>query len=174
MYAVEYNLHLIGIAETWLHEDISDGEVNLEGFTLYRKDRHSVKSGKGGGVVLYISNSLVSSACEELNKYKAEAVWCNLHVEKGSVVTVGVCYRSPTVEDDELEQLFTSIKQASRNHVLIMGDFNYPDINWDTMYHSNLGSEFVELVLDNFLIQHVDEPTREKNILDLVCLLKNL
>jgi len=36
------------------------------------------------------------------------------------------------------------------------------------MHHSNLGSEFVELVLDNFLIQHVDEPTREKNIFDLV------
>ena len=53
-YAVECNLHIIGIAETWLHENVSDGEINLKGFTVYRKDRHSVKPGRGGGVVLNI------------------------------------------------------------------------------------------------------------------------
>jgi len=49
-----------------------------------------------------------------------------------------------------------------------MGDFNYPDIDWDTMYHNNSSSNFVDLVLDNFLNQHVNEPTRDKNVLDLV------
>ena len=50
-----------------------------------------------------------------------------------------------------------------------MGDFNYPDIDWGTMPHNSSSSNyFVELVLDNFLIQHVDEPTRDKNVLDLV------
>jgi hypothetical protein len=32
----------------------------------------------------------------------------------------------------------------------------------------NSSSKFVDLILDNYLFQHVSEPTREKNILDLV------
>src|SRR6267154_294175 len=49
-----------------------------------------------------------------------------------------------------------------------MGDFNYPDIDWGTVYHNSASSNFVDLVLDDFLIQHVNEPTRDKNVLDLV------
>ena len=45
---------------------------------MYMKDRHFVKPGRGGGVVLYINNALVSSSCDDLNRYKAESVWCNL------------------------------------------------------------------------------------------------
>jgi hypothetical protein len=79
-----------------------------------------------------------------------------------------VCYKSPSIEDYELEQLFCSIKEASRNQVLIMGDFNYPDIDWDTLSHNHSSSDFIDLILDSYLIQHVNEPTRENNILDLV------
>ena len=149
-------------------KNASDEEINLKGFTVYRKDRHSVKPGRRGGVVLYISNALVSSNCDDLNRYKAESVWCNLHIDNGNILIVGVCYRSPTIEDHELDQLFGSIKQASRNQILIMGDFNYPDTDWDTMCHNSSSSNFVDLVLDNFLIQHVNEPIRDKNVLDLV------
>ena len=74
IHAVENSLHIIGIAETWLHENVSDEEISLQGYTVYRKDRQFVKPGRGGGVVLYISNTLVSSTCEELNRYKAEAI----------------------------------------------------------------------------------------------------
>jgi hypothetical protein len=49
-----------------------------------------------------------------------------------------------------------------------MGDFNYPGINWITFESDNHGVEFRDLILDNFLNQHVREPTREKNVLDLV------
>ena len=44
-----------------------DSEFNIPGFRLYRKDRAEVNDKKGGGVALYVSNSLRSSACDELN-----------------------------------------------------------------------------------------------------------
>ena len=47
----------------------------------------------------------MSHAYEELNCYKAETVWCKIHLNKTDVVTVGVCYKSPSIEDGELEQL---------------------------------------------------------------------
>ena len=49
-----------------------------------------------------------------------------------------------------------------------MDYFNYPDIDWETMYHKSSSTEFVDLILDNFLFQHVNVPTRDKNVLDLV------
>jgi len=51
-----------------------------------------------------------------------------------------------------------------------MGDFNYPKINWSTLdSDSDPPSTAVrDLILDNYLDQHVREPTRENNILDLI------
>ena len=48
------NIHVIGIAESWLHDNISNIQVSIDNLTLYRKDRSAVKSGRGGGVLLYI------------------------------------------------------------------------------------------------------------------------
>ena len=52
--------------------------------------------------------------------------------------------------------------------VLIMGDFNFPGINWVTLEADVTGSKFLDLTQDYFLIQHVLKPTRYDNILDLV------
>ena len=43
----------------------------------------------------------------------------------------GVCYRSQDVDDCELSQLFDVIKLAcdTDHPTLIMGDFNYPEVN---------------------------------------------
>ena len=48
-----------------------------------------------------------------------------------------------------------------------MGDFNYPNIDWNNLHTTCDGSDFMNLIMDNFLCQHVNFPTRENNILDL-------
>ena len=50
-----------------------------------------------------------------------------------------------------------------------MGDFNHGRIQWKSL--QSTGSEdqkFLNLVQDSFLIQHVLEPTRGENVLDIV------
>ena len=39
-----------GITESWAHNDITDAELGLEGYVMFRKDR----IGKKGGGVLFI------------------------------------------------------------------------------------------------------------------------
>ena len=41
--------HIIGITESWAHKDITDAELGLEGYVMFRKDRIGKK---GGGVLL--------------------------------------------------------------------------------------------------------------------------
>ncbi|MGE5821999.1 MAG: hypothetical protein ACM31M_05390, partial [Nitrososphaerota archaeon] len=70
--------------------------------------------------------------------------------------------------ESELNELFRVIENASKGDVLIMGDFNYPKINWDSLDSDSNSMAFRDLILDNYLFQHVRQPTRLNNILDLV------
>ena len=50
-----------------------------------------------------------------------------------------------------------------------MGDFNHGNIKWDTLQSTGVEDQtFLCLVQDNFLTQHVLEPTRAARILDIV------
>ena len=42
--------HIIGITESWANNDITNAELGLEGYVMFRKDRIGRR---GGGVLLY-------------------------------------------------------------------------------------------------------------------------
>ena len=167
-YAIDCNLHVIGIAETWLNDSIGSSEVQLKGYTLYRKDRADIKSGRGGGVMLYVQDSLISRSCLEPCNYKSELVWCAIKLDQNLELCVGVCYRSPSADNTEVQQLFSAINSVKNKQLLIMGDFNYPNIDWDLLESDQCGSSFLDLIQHCFLVQHVQTATRDNNILDLV------
>ena len=48
--------HIIGITESWANNDITDAELGLEGYAMFRKDR----MGRRGGVLLYIKDKHTS------------------------------------------------------------------------------------------------------------------
>ena len=168
--AVCKNLDIIGIAETFLNNEVLQSEINIEGYKIYRKDRCNIKEGKGGGVILYIKDDILSYECYDFNKNNSESVWCKcgINKNKNGEIIIGVCYKSQVASDQELEELFTVIQNASKGQVLIMGDFNYPNIDWNTLESDQNGVAFRDLILDNYLFQHVKVPTRDKNVLDLV------
>ena len=69
-------------------------------------------------------------------------------------------------------QLRQLLREVCGSHVLIMGDFNYPDVDWSSgsvaaSVHSSV-AEFVHTLEDCFLAQHVLVPTRGDSILDLI------
>jgi len=57
---IEEDIDILGITESWTHEFIEDAEISFNGYILYRKDRaESVNEDtRGGGVLLYVKNSL--------------------------------------------------------------------------------------------------------------------
>jgi hypothetical protein len=95
-----------------------------------------------------------------------------LHIQQNNIdrLLVGLIYRSPSDSDscvnhEKLRSLITESVEKGFTHYLIMGDFNYLDINWST-WNTKVGScetqeyQFMECIQDNFLFQHVDKPTR--------------
>ena len=65
----------------------------------------------------------------------------------------------------KLRVLIREAVSKTYSHVLLMGDFNYPDIdwfNWTTKSDKPESQEFkfIECIRDSFLYQHITKPTR--------------
>jgi len=104
----------------------------------------------------------------ELNDLQTETVWGKLFNRGKNELYIGVVYRSPNTDAEEVQELHSIIERASKNHILIIGDFNYPTIDWDLLNTDSAGQSFLDLIQNSYLIQHVHTPTRGTIILDLI------
>ncbi|GAB0208559.1 hypothetical protein GRJ2_003321600 [Grus japonensis] len=159
---------LIGITETWWDSSY-DWSVGMEGYRLFRKDR---QGRRGGDVTLYVDDQL---ECMELHlgmeEELTESLWFRIKRSAGAGdIIAGVCYRPPDQGDRADEALYRQIGAASRSQALVlMGDFNHPDICWrDNAAERKQSRKFLECVDDNFLLQVIEEPTRRGAMLDLI------
>ena len=70
---------IIAITESWATCDVNDGELGLDGFVLFQKDRRVIRDGKGGGVLLYGSSEYKCVEIADLNARKCESVWVKIY-----------------------------------------------------------------------------------------------
>ena len=158
--------HIIGITESWANKDITDAELGLEGYVMFRKDR---MGRRGGGVLLYVKDTIPAYEIQLREEADCEeAIWCKL-VTGHKTVTMGVVYRCPNITKESNEKIQNAIREVSKGDCIVMGDFNHGNIQWDTLESTGVeDQQFMCLIQDNFLIQHVLEPTRGGRVLDLV------
>ena len=61
------------------------------------------------------------------------------------------------------------LKEVRKGECIIMGDFNHGHIQWNSLESTGIeDQQFLFLIQDSFLTQHVLEPTRGENVLDIV------
>lgn len=165
---MEEDLDIIGISETWLNDKISDEEFSIKGYTFFRKDRKDENKGRAGGVALYIRNELQPVHRSELYEQNfPESIWCTISCS-GENTLIGVCYRAGDNKEINDEALFSLLGKVGNQRVVILGDFNFPELRWGPTDTLDASHPFIESINNNFLFQLVDEPTRDKNYLDLV------
>ena len=163
----EHKIDIIGITESWSHDGILDSEICFDSFNLFRRDRTDGR--KGGGVMLFVRDNIPAVNVTDNVIGNNESVWVKIGFNDNVEMRIGVCYRSPNIDDEENKCLMDTIRFFSSDVVVIMGDFNHRDIDWKRWHSdSSKGQEFLEVVNDLFLTQHVNEKTRGSNILDLV------
>jgi Endonuclease-reverse transcriptase len=162
------NIDVLGITESWATGEIEDGELYFKGYMMLRNDRVVGDRKRGGGVLLYIKDDLVAYKVEERKSEGTESIWARIKVGKDREILVGVCYRRPGCEVVEEDKLIECVEHFSGKNAIIMGDFNYPGINWELLRSGREGKKFLKVVNDAFLVQMVGKATRGRNILDLV------
>ncbi|GAB0178933.1 hypothetical protein GRJ2_000358600 [Grus japonensis] len=100
-----------------------------------------------------------------------ESLWVRIKGSTGAGdIIAGVCYRPPDQGDRADKALYRQIGAGSCSQALVlMGDFNHPDICWrDNAAEHKQSRKFLECVDDNFLLQVIEEPTRRGAMLDLI------
>ena len=140
--------------------------LGLEGYAMFRKDR---MGRRGGGVLLYIKDTIPAYEVQLQEEADCnEAIWCKL-VTGHATVTIGVVYRCPNITKQNNEKIHNAISEVSKGDCIIMGDFNHGNIKWDSLQSTGVDDQrFLCLVQDNFLTQHVLEPTRAASVLYVV------
>jgi len=83
------NMDILLCTETHLEDSISDSEVFLPNYSIYRKDRNR----QGGGVSIAIRSDLPS--CQLDTVPNLEFIWVQLHFISFNDIILGCFYRPP-------------------------------------------------------------------------------
>ena len=164
----------IAITESWVKPCISDGQLYIDNYSVFRADR---EVSKNGGVLLYVHNSIIIDTSSTYDDNVCSAVIC---LSKSRKCIISSVYRPPGSSDASFKNLVNFIQKFFYTHnntseysTLIFGDFNLPNIHWDELNYCfpkclNLCLEaFKNFIDNNFLVQYVHDCTRKTNILDL-------
>ena len=120
---VDTRFDILAITETFLHSNMDDSHLSLDGFNFYRADREGMD---GGGVGVYVRDDFtveVLAAYEPLSENKSEYIILQI-VTTHTKILFAAIYRRPPA-DYPLEFLSRlSIYLPHYSSVIITGDFN--------------------------------------------------
>ena len=170
------NAIMLALTESHLNSGITNSEINIPNYTPFRTDRANKAK---GGIINYLRNDLASQASLILSESNSTTEIQMIHIHKYNIVIITV-YRPPGCLSEEFLPTLATIRRkledlpAPLPTILMMGDFNFPTINWSKetisagrLRDRNQAEELLSLAEDFFLNQFINQPTRQENILDL-------
>ena len=134
---------------------------------------------RGRGVAIYVKSSLNAHYVSFETDFN-ESIWCKVQLNRSYTLLISCVYRSQSSGPENTVHVSSLIRKVCADkfsHLLIMGEFNYREINWVensiSMGDNHISSLFLECIRDSYLFQHVKEPTRSRennqlSILDLI------
>lgn len=156
---------------------IHTSEIEINGYKLYTNnfDDKDIR-----GVAIYIKRKIISSQTY-INDSARDTVWVQIETQPNKHLLVGGIYRSPNNNTDQNNIFWKNISNATeqnKNHILLVGDFNCKEINWEDISTTERNTEsvsnkLIETVRDCYLEQSVTENTRARgtdtpSLLDLI------
>ena len=176
VYSQLYSPDIICLTEVLPKNSIivyCDDMYFLRGYVLVS----SSLSLKARGICIFAKSELKVVTLDAISIFR-EYVFCKF-IFNEEVLFLGVVYRSPNSTYDNNVQLCNLLNymcELNSDNLIIIGDFNYPNIDWNVKrvcINSPCEDLFLEKIQDLFLEQLVTQPTRvregqRRNILDLV------
>ncbi len=105
--------HIITLSETWLGSHISNSEINLTNYNLYRSDSVSM----GGGVAIFISSDLTSELITPPGEaYLFECIFVKVTLHENKRLIIGSIYRPPSSPADSFNNIISTINSISQKN----------------------------------------------------------
>ena len=169
------NPDIILLVETKLDSSIPTYSFLPFNYDAIRNDRNL----HGGGVLIAVRNDIIADPQDKLN-ITCEIIWTKVHFVHKKSIYIASYYRPPNDYTASLAALHEFLSILYRTcktppSVILAGDFNLPDINWENRCSTNAQTaakhnKLIEIIGEFGLTNMVNEPTRldSGNILDLV------
>lgn len=119
---------IIYVTETHFSSDYRDSEVSIPNYSMFRTDRNAIAN--GGGLIIYAKSWLLTIRLESF--VVDDCVGISFETQKRTIYIVCV-YRSTALSDAQNNLLLRELKKIPINddsELIIVGDFNLPDVNW--------------------------------------------
>lgn len=115
IWAISTNAVVLVLSETWLNKSISDKDVSVGGYNLFRIGRPK----KGGGVAIYVKKSfLVNVIVSKSISRQFELLDLDLEVSKSLHIMVVGCYRPPSADSSTLSSLREFLTSLNYNEIV--------------------------------------------------------
>jgi len=126
------------------------------------------------GIIIWVINKFEAVEVNIGSDFE-ESIWLDVSLAGKDHLICGCIYRSPhstPANSDLLNELIRKVGDMRYSHVMILGDFNYPGVDWVNHISCQQTELFLASCDDAFLHQHILEPTRGRsgqnsNLLDL-------
>ena len=127
----EMQTDIVCITETWLQQHHADSLVAINGYNLIRRDR---KGTFGGGICMYVKDSIAVTVLEDLESEDGlEVLWVKLRptrLPRGlSNIIVGLVYHPPKSVNSTMlnyltDSLTDQVAKFSTCGLVVLGDLN--------------------------------------------------
>lgn len=167
-------IRILAATETWATAINADAEFAINNFILFRGDRGA--PAPGGGAMLFVHHSLMPTIPLNCPPHP-DAVTCVCILPNSRRLLICCAYRSPSnspATNIALMQYLQQLSTFPADDILLLGDFNYPDIDWFQPRWPPACNDFMDTIFTLGLSQFVFEATRLQNVLDLVFCTSNI
>ena len=151
---------------------LTAAELNIDGYDLFTRN---IAENTGRGIAIYTATHLQAYEVQLSTEYTENIAVCiRLNEETSTLFTC--IYRSPSstpTNNTNLNDLIKEIDSTKHHLKILVGDFNFPSISWKDLHcnSSNLeANTFKQTVLDCYMTQHIDFPTRARGTDNPSCL----
>ena len=160
------NIDIVCISETHLNKNILDSELFINGYKFFRKDRNfdihaeelinvSDEFSNGGGSIIYFKDSLNVNLAGAFSNKAPDSLAIEVDSSIGKLC-IACVYRSPNLNSILNSALLTCINdicnESNSFETVLLGDFNLPDVSWETGSLKNCNSS----THNKFLLQQLE------------------
>ncbi len=129
-------------------KSISDLDIHLDGYTVFRRDRNR----HGGGVLIYVDEHLPVKRVSELEFERTESIWVEIQFSRNKFL-IGAYYRPPGGSQEQVAQFMSDLQRSidvayTSNHpkgLVLLGNFNDKCQYFDS---NHTGSELCNKLLN--------------------------
>ncbi|KAF9816715.1 hypothetical protein SFRURICE_018595, partial [Spodoptera frugiperda] len=163
--AISTTVHLLIFTETWI---TSENDAKLYQLPNYKHIFNYRKNSKGGGVSIFVHNSIKHEITEDISENGNHYLW--IYIEKLSL-NIGAIYKPGETNINSFLELYTSQLERRRRSI-VFGDFNIDLLNKNSnvaKYRNEINETGYEILNKINKQYNTRETSTTNTILDHVC-----